>query len=526
MRKGGNVGSAGRLMEIVGVLNRHNALRGITPVKLRAMVEDLGPTFVKLGQMLSMRPDLLPTVYCEELQKLRSDVTPMPTDEVTRVVEASLGAPLGEAFPTFDLTPLGSASIAQVHRATLPTGEKVVVKVQREGIFEVMASDIALLTKAAKLIKLTPTGETVDFAMVLDEMWVVSQQEMDFLNEANNAIEFRRLNDGVAYVVCPKVYQALSTQQVLVMEAVDGIRIDDLPALKAEAYDPDEICRKLCQNYMKQVLDDGFFQADPHPGNLLIRDGQIVWLDLGMVGRLSARDQGIFKKALAAAVSGDIGALTDAVLAISRHNAPVRREALYADLDLIMGEYLHMDLGAMNLSALMRQVMDLAQKHRLALPAGVTLLGRGISTLEGLLADISPETNLMQILSQRFVKDSLRDVDWKQALIKNAGALYESVQKSLSTPALLNDALRAALKGELKLKLENPTAQEAEQAETKRAERLRHTQLYAAGILASALTTLSNVEPRWLGLPWITVAGLAATAAFALWNRLRAKRGK
>ena len=181
MSKPDSGSSAGRLMEIIGVLQKHNAIRGITPEKLRQIVEDLGPTFVKLGQMLSLRADLLPPAYCEELQKLRSDVAPMSADEVKRVIEASLGVPLGDAFPSFTLEPLGSASIAQAHRAVLPTGEPVVVKVQREGIHDVMASDIALLRKAAGLLKLTPTGETIDFTMVLDEMWVVSQQEMDFL---------------------------------------------------------------------------------------------------------------------------------------------------------------------------------------------------------------------------------------------------------------------------------------------------------------------------------------------------------
>ncbi|MDD3214737.1 MAG: AarF/UbiB family protein, partial [Eubacteriales bacterium] len=475
---------------------------------------------------LSMRPDLLPAEYCEELQKLRTEVAPMPEDEVERVIEASLEMKISEAFPTFDLTPLGSASIAQAHRATLPGGEEVVVKVQREGIHDVMASDIALLRKAAKLLKLTPTGETIDFTMVLDEMWVVSQQEMDFLNEAKNAEEFRRLNKDIVYVACPKVYHGLSTRQVLVMEAVDGIRIDDLPALQKEKYDPEEISRKLCFNYMKQVLDDGFFHADPHPGNLMIRDGQIVWLDLGMVGRLSAKDQGVFKKALSSAVAGDIGALTDAVLSISKHTAPVRRDALYADIDAMMNEYLKMDIGSMNLSELMQQVMNIAKKHGLAMPSGVTMLARGVSTLEGLVADISPQVNLMELLSQRFQSDALRNLDVKKALLDNSRAVYESLQKSLSTPALVNDALRAALKGELKLRLDNPGDQAARETELKQKEKIRHAALFSVGVIASAIMTLSPVEPRWFGMPWIAVLGFGCSAVYGAVSWWREKRGK
>ncbi len=526
MSKADNTGSAGRFLEIVGVLQKHGAIHGITPEKLRLIVEDLGPTYVKLGQMLSMRPDLLPPAYCGELQKLRSDVTPMPEAEVRRVIETSLGVPRGEAFPTFDPVPVGSASIAQVHRAILPTGENVVVKVQREGIRDVMASDIALLMKAAKLLKLTPTGDTVDFSMVLDEMWVVAQQEMDFLNEAANVEEFRRFNQDVAYVTCPKVYRGFSTRQVLVMEAVDGIPINDLEALKAQKYEPEEISRKLCLNYMKQVLDDGFFHADPHPGNLLIRDGQIVWLDLGMVGRLSAKDQTAFKKALAAVVTGDVGTVTDAVLAITRHTTPIRRDALYADVDAMLAQYLQMDLGAMNLSEVMQQVLDLARKHGLAMPEGVTLLARGMSTLEGLVADISPEISLMELVAQRFTQEKLRDIDWEQTVAKDARAVYESVQKSLSTPALLNDALRAALKGELKIRLDHSTALAEAEANAKRAERTRRTTLYAGGMIASAVLTLSGVQPLFCGLPWPSALGFTLLALYIAYHGWRDWRGK
>ena len=168
-------------------MQKHRIVLGVTPEKLRAVLEDLGPTFVKLGQLLSIRTDLLPQEYCTELQKLRSDVKPMPMDEVARVVEASLGMPRHEAFPVFEPEPLGSASIAQAHAAALPDGRRVVVKVQREGIYDRMASDIALLRKAVKPVKWVGSANSLDLDMVLQELWNVSQQEMDFLIEADNA---------------------------------------------------------------------------------------------------------------------------------------------------------------------------------------------------------------------------------------------------------------------------------------------------------------------------------------------------
>ncbi len=513
-----------RFLEIAGILQKHKVILGVTPEKLLAILEDLGPTFVKLGQLLSMRTDLLPMAYCTQLQKLRSDVKPMPMDEVTRVVEASLGVPLKEAFQSFEETPLGSASIAQAHRAVLKTGEKVVVKVQREGIYDQMASDITLLRKAVKPLKFVPTGETVDFEMVISEMWNVSQQEMDFLHEADNAEEFRRLNEGIAYIACPLIYREMSTRQVLVMEAIDGLMIDDCEALKAEEYDLSEICLKLCTNYMKQILDDGFFHADPHPGNLRVRDGQIVWLDWGMVGRLSARDQAAFEKALESVAARDAQGVTEAVITITNHTAPVDRKALHADVKDMLDEYLDMDIGEMNIGEIVQQYLRIAQNHGLTMPPGITLLGRGISTLEGVVADISPETNLMQIAAQRFAARKLKDIDWKKVMDKNARAVYESLQKSLSTPALLNDTLRAALSGDLAVHVETEPSAPAKREDRRRADNLNRTLIFCALFVGSGLLALTGITPAVCGLPWPAASGFGAAVLYALYCMVQRRR--
>lgn len=512
-------GGKGRLKEILSVLSRHNAMAGMTPVKLCGILEDLGPTFVKLGQIMSMRPELLPAAYCEALQKLRTHAAPMPMEEVRRVVERSLGMPLHKAFPYFDPTPLGSASIAQVHRARLRDGGEAAVKVQREGIHDVMRSDIALLRKAAGLMRLTPTGEAVDLNMVLDEMWVVSQEEMNFSAEAKNAEEFARYNQNVAYVACPKVYRKYSTPQVLAMEYVDGFSLLDRDALEKAGYDPAEIARKLCASYMKQVLDDGFFHADPHPGNLRVREGRIVWLDMGMMGRLSARDQGCFDRALRAFVRGDAGELTDVVLALGVHREPVNREALYADVDDLMSEYGKVEIGEIDLGRLLQQALDLAGKHRISMPSGVAMLGRGLCTLQGTVAAVSPGTSLVEVLSQRLAHSAFRGTDVKGALRRDGAALYESAQKSLNIPALLSDTLRLAQKGELKLVTEACASRGEERRQDLRETRRRLCLLCGAFFLGASLMTLAPDAPRALGLPVPALIGfaLAAAAGLSLW---------
>ncbi|MFQ8599611.1 MAG: AarF/ABC1/UbiB kinase family protein [Oscillospiraceae bacterium] len=231
---------------------------------------------------------------------------PMPFDEVKKVVEDEYGEALSAVFAAFDPEPLGAASIAQAHAARLQNGRRVVVKVQRPGVYATMEQDIALLHKAAGLLGFTALGEVVDLNMVLDEMWSVAQQEMDFLTEAQNADAFRQFNREVAYVDCPLIEHAHTTERVLVMEYIDGIAIDDTYTLASEEYDLDEIGLKLADNYVKQIIEDGFFHADPHPGNLQIRDGKIVWIDLGMMGRLSPRDKTLLRDGVKAIVRGDV----------------------------------------------------------------------------------------------------------------------------------------------------------------------------------------------------------------------------
>ena len=215
-----------RLKEITAVLHKHAITRGVSPEKLRLILTDLGPTFIKLGQIMSMRSDILPKRYCDELMKLCSDVAPMPFAEVEEVLREAFGCPWQEEFQEIQEKPLGSASIAQVHRAVLKTGEEVVIKVQRKGIYEIMARDIGLMKKAVKLLPPVSIKEAVDLNLVLEELWRVTQEEMNFLTEAANMEEFSRKNKKVAFVKTPILYREYTTASVLVMEYIAGIPID------------------------------------------------------------------------------------------------------------------------------------------------------------------------------------------------------------------------------------------------------------------------------------------------------------
>ena len=358
-----------RLMEIVEVVRRHEIIKGLTPEKLCAIIEELGPTFIKLGQILSMRSDILPKEYCEALKKLRSSVAPMPYEQVVSIVERSYGRPLGEVFSAFDEQALGSASIAQAHAAVLCSGESVVVKVQRDGIHDVMNRDIMLLKRACKMLEYTPASGLVNFNQVLDEMWVVAQEEMNFLTEATNLERFRALNADVAFVTSPILYREWTTTHVLGMERIDGVAIDDREALLAGGYDPAEIGAKLADNYVRQIMEDGFFHADPHPGNLRVRDGKIVWLDMGMMGTLTERERKLVGQAVSGVARGDVGLCRDAVLGLGEFRGKTDKRQLYRDIEGLLDQYGTADLGSMDLAKVFEDLTDVMKRNGISMPS-------------------------------------------------------------------------------------------------------------------------------------------------------------
>ncbi len=261
---------ARRLKEILAIASHYDVFHGLTPETFRKLLEELGPTFVKAGQILSMRSEILPQTFCDELAKLRSDVEPMDRDLVLETLRAEYDTPIEEIFDAIDDVPLGSASVAQVHKARLVTGELVHVQ-------EIMAQDISIMRTLASHSSLFVGDEQfLDLQSVVSELWQSFREETDFLVESRSLEEFRRNNADCAFVDCPKPYPRLCTEHVVVMDYVDGISIDDTDRLVKEGYDLVEIGEKLVDNYTKQMVDDGFFHADPHPGNLVIHDGKIV----------------------------------------------------------------------------------------------------------------------------------------------------------------------------------------------------------------------------------------------------------
>ena len=384
------IDEAKRFAEIVAILQKHHLVQGLTPEKVRDIFVDLGPTFVKFGQILSMRSDILPKEYCAALETLRTDVTPMPLTEVEDILTQAYARPWQEVFSDIGIRPLGSASIAQVHAATLTGGQRVVVKVQRPDLYDIMSRDVRLLKRAAALLKYTPLASALDFHAVLDEMWHTVQEELDFTIEANNIAEFKRLNDGVAYADCPATFPKWCTKNVLVMEYIAGHQIDDADGLRADGYDLNEIAVKLVHNYIRQITVYRFFHADPHPGNIRVQGGKIIWLDLGMMGRISPREAELYMGIIRTIYDQDVPALTQTLLALGRYDRAPDQQALTERIGIFLHKYESMPMADMDMGVLVDEFVQILNEYGVSVPASLTMLGRSLLVIPGMPPSVAP----------------------------------------------------------------------------------------------------------------------------------------
>lgn len=510
-----------RLREMTAVLHKYGVTRGVTPEKLRLILEALGPTYIKLGQIMSMHSDILPRRYCEELMRLRSDVTPMSFSELLEVIEESYGCTWSEIFSFIEEVPLGSASIAQVHKAVLLDGSFVVVKVQRKGIYKTMARDIGLLRKAVRLLPPVSLKGVVDLEMILDELWAVTREEINFLTEAANMEEFGKRNKEVAYVAMPKLYQEYTTSHVLVMEYIDGFSLDEKETLVENGYDLKEIGTKLVDHYMKQVMDDGFFHADPHSGNVKIRGGKIIWIDMGMMGRLTERDRELIGLAIRGVAVSDVGMIQEAVLALGEFKKNPDQSHLYEDIRNLLSKYGTADMGSIDVAQLLMNLMEVMKENGIVMPHGLTMLARGLTHMEGVLADISPDINMVQIASAHLSGNFFKNQDWKKEWKRSGRDIYRSVHKAIALPSLLADILNGYLKGQMRFHMDLHASGALERLLLRLVRNLVMGLWVMALLISSSILCTTDMQPKILGIPALGAVGYLIAFAIAMFVFLR-----
>ena len=509
-----------RLREIYAIVQKHHFLKGFSPEEFRAMLEDLGPSFVKIGQTLSTRSEILPKAYCDELAKLQTECDPLPFEQILVALDEIYGDARGDVFDAIDPTPLGSASLAQVHKARLATGETVAVKIQRPGVKATMAQDIDIMRMVARQAsRFMKDEQMLDLRDVVEELWATFLEETDFAREAANLEEFARLNRDVAFIDCPKVYPELCGEYVLVMEYVDGIPIMAVDRLREAGYDLEEIGQKILDNYATQILDHGFFHADPHPGNLLIRNGKIVYIDLGIMGRLSPRDRAGFGGIIEAVGMESAAELKDALLsfAIAKDNSVIDHTRFLADLDLLLSDYGSCDVADIDIGMFLNDILLLTRSCKVTLPASITSVSRGIVTLEGTIAPFIPNDNVVSIINAHIQRSKSVRGELAQAMEDLALSLRSSSKGMLDAARFSGEALKMLTRGQLKMNMEVLGSEAPLSKLAKIINRLTIGIIIAGLFIGSSMLSLSSMEPRLLGVPVLAFFGYLGAAILSVW---------
>lgn len=366
------------------------------PRRVRLALEELGPTFVKFGQILSTRPDLLPPDFIEEFIYLQDKVAPVSWEKARAVLDAEFGVPLEKLFLFIDPAPIASASLAQVHEATLLTGEQVVIKIQRPDIETTINTDLDILNDfAIQVQQRTALGVRYNVADVAEEYAVALRAELDFRREARNAERFAANFSKDSHLYVPKIYWDFTTRRVLVQEKLKGIKIDDLPALEAAGYDRHRLANYCAQFVLQEVLIDGYFHADPHPGNLLVMSGELIGvLDFGTMGRLDERDRLNLARLFIVAVQLDVEGIVDQLQRMGVANYKVDREGLYRDLRRVLLQYYGLPIYEFNASEILKGLQPIIYEYHLRIPTDYWLLIKTAVIMQGVGLGLDPDFDI------------------------------------------------------------------------------------------------------------------------------------
>ncbi len=502
--------SSKRMGEIVSIMRRYHVARGLTPEKAVAVLEALGPTYVKIGQLASSRSDLLPSAYCDALEQLHDHVTPLPFSEVIQCIDAAYGVPWTTVFSSIDEKPLGAASIAQVHRAVLLDGTVVAVKVRRPGIVEQMAEDITLMRHLLALAELsTSSHQAIMLSLdnALEELERTTANEVDFTVELGNLVRFHDELASQSGVTSPVPYPRYSTDSVLVMEYVEGAQVDDVAALRAQGMDASALAERLVQSYVTQVLDNGFFHADPHPGNILVRDGDIVWIDLGMTGSLTASQRLLVGRLFRAVATGDAYGLKEAVLGLSVVHGQVDHGALLSQMDALLTEYGTADLRDINMGAAFQEIVEVLRTQNLIMVPSVTMLARGVVTIEGVMAELDPKASVVQIVSQHVVRQAFSPRHVEEKVVSMLTATAESAEALAHLPRQLSNTLDMLDRGEVSVVGDLRVPANALATLYAACGRIALAMISAGLFMGSSILCTTTMEPRFLGVPVLGVLG-------------------
>ena len=534
----------GRLRRIAGVLGRHGffdvaeRLRiapwgrslkrlfrrraepyQVVPVtrRIRLALEELGPTFVKLGQMLATRPDLIPMDLVLELRRLHDDVPPFPFEDVRTIVEADLGRPLDAVFAEFGKTPVAAASIAQVHRARLSTGEDVVVKVQRPQLTRVIGADLRILRGLAVMLEArVPEVRQFRPVAIVEEFRRSLDRETDFTAELASMVRFRKNFADEPKLYVPTPYPAVSSRRVLVMERVEGAKITDRAALLAMGVDPRQVVETGMRVTLRAIYEFGFFHADPHPGNFFIKpDGTVVLVDFGMMGSVEPQRIDEMLTFMVGVLTGDTDKVVNLMVDADLVGDDTDLRALRSDLRGILDRYRDASLASIDVSRFITEVSSTAMRHHVMLPSDLLLVGKAMATMEGIgreaWPDFQPLDAIRPYLTELYIRRMLDARKHSQAVMRS---VIDGLALLKEAPLDIRRILRKLRRGELTIVLKSADIDAASRGSGARLNRLLFALLFPVfffgGIwLAGSESGLQNVAGLVsFGLAWVFLLGL------------------
>ena len=482
--------------------------------RVRMALAELGPTFIKLGQVLSTRPDIVGVELASELQQLQVNVPSDPPEAIRETVEEDLGHPLDTLFAQFDLEPIASASIGQVHRATLHTGERVVVKVRHANIDRKMEVDLDILVGLAQWAERLPEFAIYRPRAIATEFQRTLSRELDFRREGRNLLQFARAFAGDATIHLPRCYPEYSTCRVLTMELVEGIRLVETERLAAAGVDLREIARRGANLYLKMIFQHGFYHADPHPGNLLVMEGNVIGLlDFGMVGRIDERLHEDIEEILLAASSEDAEHVTAIITRVGAVPSELDRSSLSLDVADFIAHYGSQSLEGFPLAGALNDLMEMIRRYHITLPARIAMLVKVLVTLEGTAQLVSPHFSLIELMQPYRRQMLLRRLSPSRQGRKMRRMYWELKHLAEILPRGIIDIIEQVQSGKFDVHLDHRGLEPS-------VNRLVLGMLTSALFLGSALLLSLHVSPQIydISVPGVIGCGISVALGLRLWR--------
>lgn len=488
------------------------------PERIRITLEELGPTFIKLGQLLSTRPDLLPHDIIEELSKLQDNVPPVDNNVIKKIIENELGSTTTKLFKRFDDVPIASASIGQVYKACTNEGDNVVVKVQRPGIYDKISGDITILKSIAKILNDRLIDSPIDFAEVINELSTSLLNELDYTLEGNNAEKFRENFINEDYVYIPKIYWKYTTKKVLTMEYIDGISVKNKELLLKKGFDVKKIAYNGAMSILMQVYVYGFFHGDPHPGNILVKnDRKISYIDFGIVGYIDKENREMIIELFKAFIDND----TEEVIYILSEMDAIRSETniknLKTDLSGIISYFYNTPLKNINMSDSVKKITYIIYKYRLMMPSEFTLLLKSLATIEGVGKELDPDFSISDIAKDFIHKVYLKNFNLTETIKENLKDIHKLSVQLRRLPTKFQNIMTKIIKDDIKIKLNMEETEKMKSDLNLMINKIIVSIIAASLIIGSSLVMASNGGYKIFGYNAMGLIGFIISFVLCLW---------